>query len=169
MFDSSVVEELPVPEKTLSIDAAIMVNEFESKQEKRERIDAAAPASLGATAESYRANNKAKAAKPRMKEVPDNRMLMKESVSSEIIEERKLLNDRVEAIQEDVSLSEEGIGADKAKIKNLELIAIKELWESGEINLAKIRFDDFKTHYPDETDESIKKILGNNIYMALIK
>jgi hypothetical protein len=174
MFDTPVdVKELPASKMMIRSDDAVEINEAESKQKKDERVDMdmSAPASLGATVNSYRAEEKIEAPKARMKEVPAKKMLLKEKPQHEVLEERIFSDEQTmqsapASIELDavVEMEQE---PEFNKEKEM-LLKIKELWEKGELITAKQVYNNFIQNYPDVTSENIKGILGENIYNGLL-
>ncbi len=170
MFDSAtVIEESAIPETTVSRDAAVM-NELELKQKKDGRVDVPAAAALGAAADMYRAEEKEESAKARMGAAPAKKIISKEKAQLEVLEKNVSAEEVMLSAPTGVEF-DDVMDMERARDLSLQkdaLLEIKALWDNGDIDKAKQAYGDFKSDYPDATTESIKLILGENIYNELL-
>lgn len=171
IFDSSIIKKSSIPESIISSDGATVMNETESKQNKDDRIDTSAPAASGMTADIYRAEEKTELPKARMKAAPAKKMLLKEKSQLEAIEERAFVEEQVLPSAPTGVEFDDAMDMEQARDLSLQkdaLLEIKTLWDNGDIDKAKQAYDDFTSDYPDATTESIKLILGENVYNELL-
>jgi hypothetical protein len=169
---ASIIKESAISETKLNSEDVSVTNEIESRQNKVERPGVPAPASLSATADTYRAEEKTEAPKVRIKVTPAKKMLSKGKPQFEAIEDRVFSEE-----QNSPSISGGVAFDDTIKLKQDRelsmqedaLLKIKALWEKGEFVKAKKTYEEFTKDYPDVSSESMKEILGYTIYNGLFE
>jgi hypothetical protein len=173
MFDSvELLEEKLMPQTVDAEDGASVLDEVEMKQNKDERLDATEPATLGAIKES-RVKRTLEAPMEKMRERAAKKVLLKEKaqIQTETVEKdvfaggratpsaaaEMKFDDMVDTEQERHITPQEDI-----------LLKIKAMWEQGELASAKEAYEEFTRNHPNYSSESIKEILGDNIYNGLL-
>lgn len=173
MYDSTaVVEELSQSGTTQSSDDATVVNEAELKQKKDARVNADAPAALGAATELNRAEEKAEASKSRMKQMPAKKLLLKEKeqVQTDRLEESVFADEQVIDSAPTGVEFDSVIDMEKARELSLQkdaLLEIKSLWEEGKRDEAKEKFKLFRDSYPEFSEKEIKEIIEEELFKAI--
>jgi hypothetical protein len=176
MYDSAVLFKESVLPQAITVDGDTSVpDEIEVKQSSDEGAydygPASAPAALGAVG-GYRTESDAKALKNEAAIQPAKKALLKEKArsESEVSEKRNFAKeqllqsapmeaelDAVMELKQDRQFSQQ----------DQELMNIKALWEEGDVTNAKQAYEEFIKKYPDVTAESIKEILGLDLYQTL--
>ncbi|HIF50795.1 MAG TPA: hypothetical protein EYQ42_04580 [Thiotrichaceae bacterium] len=151
----------------------IKIMERRDKNENVDEARASAPAALGATADIYRAEEKAEAPKARMKEVSVKKILLKEKsqLQIEALEESIFFDEQItqSATSEIVSDDEASIKRDsRFDSQTQELMDINKLWEERAFVSAKQAFEEFMKKYPNISEKNIREILEPDVYQALI-
>ncbi len=170
MYDSAViVKDSKTEETTHSSDVATSINELELKQNEDGRADSPAPASLGSSAELYRAEEKAEAPNARMEVDAAKRMLSKEKVQQDTLEERDSIEEVVPSTPTGVEF-DDAMHMEQARAFSLQkeaLLKIKSLFEQGQLEQAKDRLKLFRDIYPDFSEEEIKVVIGEELFKTI--
>ena len=173
MFDSaSIIKEFSIPETKLNSEGVSVMNEIESRQNKVERPGVPAPASLGATADTYRAEEKTEAPKARMKVTPAKKMFSKGKSQLEEIKDRTFAEEQTLPSTSGGVVFDDTVKLKQDRELSMQedaLLKIKALWEKGELVKAKQAYEEFTKEYPDVSPESMKEILGYTIYNGLFE
>lgn len=167
---ATVIEESEKHETRQRNKAASTIGKIEIKQSKDERVNTPVPAALNA-ADSYRTEEKTIAPKAEMREQPAKKILLKEKIQVEALEERVFADEQV--LESAPAKAEFDAVMDMKQDRRFSpeefnLLEIKTMWEEGELIKAKQAYNAFIREYPDFSPETIKEILGDNIYYALL-
>jgi len=167
MFDSAVmIKESKIDKTTQSSDATTSMNELEAKQNKDERADVPAPAESGASADLYRTEEKVETSKARMKEDAAKKMLSKEKVQQDALEERASAEEQIlpsapTGVEFDDVMS---IQNSEYSVQEDALLEIKTLMEQGQQEQAKEKLNLFRKSNPDYSEEAIKEVIGEELF-----
>lgn len=193
LYDSAVLSEEALMPRTITVDDDMTVLDevqLKLKQSSDQRMDVPEPAAFGAIDEfkannkigtekneaalgavgGYRAESTAETLKNEPAFQPAKKALLQDKARSEASEKRVFAEEQL--LQSAPAEAELDAVMELKRKRQLsqqdqELLAIKALWEEGDSINAKQAFDEFIKKYPDFTVESIKEILGANIYQAL--
>ena len=173
LYDSTMLlEEMVMPQTITEDDDMSVLDKIEIKQRSVERAYdyVPAPEALGAVG-AYRTNNEARVLKNEAAIQPAKKTLLKEKARSEASEKRIFAKDQLlqsAPMEAEVNAIIELKQDRQLFLQDKQLMKIKVLWEEGHLFDAKQAYEDFIKKNPDITVESIKEIIGLDIYLALI-
>ena len=173
LYDSTMLlEEMVMPQTITDDDDMSVLDKIEIKQRSVERAYdyVPAPEALGAVG-AYRTNNEARGLKNEAAIQPAKKALLKEKARSEASEKRIFAKDQLlqsAPMEAEVNAIIELKQDRQLFLQDKQLMKIKVLWEEGHLFDAKQAYEDFIKKNPDITVESIKEIIGLDIYLALI-
>jgi hypothetical protein len=172
LYDSAVLLEGVVKPQTITADDdATMLEEVEIKRSSDVRMDAPAPATLGAVG-AYRAESKNNVIKDEaVATKPAKKAMMKEKARSLEAEKRVFANEQllesapVEAELDAVMRLKQDRQRSQQEV---ELLKIKNLLVNGNVETAKSLYKQFLENYPDYSNEAVEEVIGEDLF-SLIK
>lgn len=151
-------------------EASVSSEMLKKSDDKILEMDAPASATLGATADAYRTEDKAKTKNAGVRQSSVKKSRAREKQQIDTLEEDVFADEQIlQAVPAEKELSDLVIMKKDLGFNASEevLFNIKRMWEQGEIENAKQAYNKFTTDYPDVASEKVEEILGSHIFNSL--